>query len=325
VLGDIRTLPGVSDAAFITGLPMVMGGGIWPVIINGHGSIRDGANSASFRMITPHYFSTLRIPIQRGRDVAETDDTTRTLIAIVSESFVKRYWPDEDPIGKRFTFAFKERTVAGVVGDVRARGLERPPEPQVYVPYRQVSDGWLIYYSPKDLVVRSSIAAGTLLPEIRRIVRRADPQQPISNVATMEQVVANETASRLAQLRVLGILASIALLLAGVGLHGLLSFTVSSRTREIGVRVALGAQPEWILRMILREGLLLSFGGLLPGIALAYWAARGMQGLLAGVQPGDPVTFTAAIILCVATAIAGCLRPALRASSVDPATALRSE
>ena len=325
ILDGVRALPGVSSAAYITESPMRWGGGIWPVGIQGRGSIRDGANSASFRMITPGFFETMRIPLRRGRDVAEADEASRPFVAVVSESFARRYWPNEDPIGKQFNFAFSDRTVVGVAGDIRVRGLERASEPQVYVPYRQVIDSGLVYYAPKDLVVRSTVGVATLVPQIRRLVREADPMQPVSNVSTMEQIVTDQTASRLAQLRVFGALACIALLLAGVGLHGLLSFTVSSRTREIGVRVALGAQPQSILRMILREGLLLSVGGLLPGIALAYWAGQGMRALLAGVTPADPATFTTAIVLCVATAIAGCLRPALRASSVDPAIALRSE
>jgi predicted permease len=325
VLDGVRALPGVTGAAYITGAPMVMGWGIWAVGIQGHASIRDGANTASFRMITPQYFSTLGIPMMRGRDVSESDDTAHVAIAVVSESFAKRYWPNEDPIGKRFNFAFQDRTVAGVVGDIRVRGLERESEPQVYVPYRQVKDNMMMYYAPRDLIVRSSAEMATLVPAIRRIVRAADPIQPISNVATMQQIVTNQTASRLAQIRVLAALASIALLLAAVGLNGLLSYTVSNRVREIGVRVALGAEPQSILRMILREGVLLSLGGLLPGIALAYWAARGMQALLAGVTPADPATFAIATTVCVVTAIVGCVRPALRASSVDPATALRAE
>ena len=215
--------------------------------------------------------------------------------------------------------------VVGVVRDIHVRGLEQTSEPQVYLAPKQVGDSEIVFYSPKDLAIRSTASPATLLPEIRRIVRAADPQQPISNVQTMEEVVAGETASRLAQLRVLGVLAAIALLLAGIGLHGLLAFTVSNRTREIGVRVALGAESKRIVRMIAGEGILLAIGGLIPGVALAYWAGRGMEAILAGVKPADPVTFTVAITLCAATALFGSLRPAIRASRVDPATALRAE
>jgi putative ABC transport system permease protein len=304
---------------------MTMGGGIWPVRILGREVIRDASNSASLRFVTPQFFATMRIPVLKGRDIAETDDATRPAVAVVSESFTKRYWPNEDPIGKRFNFGMRDRMVVGVVRDIHVRGLEQTSEPQVYLAPKQVGDSEIIFYSPKDLAIRSTASPATLLPEIRRIVRAADPQQPISNVQSMEEVVAGETASRLAQLRVLGVLAAIALLLAGIGLHGLLAFTVSNRTREIGVRVALGAESKRIVRMIAGEGIVLAIGGLIPGVALAYWAGRGMEAILAGVKPADPVTFTVAITLCAATALFGSLRPAIRASRVDPATALRAE
>ena len=141
----------------------------------------------------------------------------------------------------------------------------------------------------------------------------------------MDEIVANETASRLAQLRILMILAGVALVLSAVGIHGLLSFTVSRRSREIGVRMALGAESAQVRRMVLREGIVLAIAGILPGAAIAYGAGRGMEALLAGVKPADTVTFATAIILCGATAVLGCIRPAVRASRVDPMTAIRAE
>src|SRR6185295_17687730 len=146
--------------------------------------------------------------------------------------------------GKRFTLALSERTVVGVVGDVRVRGLERESEPQVYLPYRQVADNSIISYTPKDLVLRTAAGfpATTLLPRIREIVKLADPEQPIANVRAMSEIVAEETASRVTQLRLLGALAAIALLIAGLGIHGLLSYAVSKRSQELGLRRALGAE-----------------------------------------------------------------------------------
>jgi putative ABC transport system permease protein len=325
VLTDVRALPGVTGAAYVTDLPMVWKGGIWPVAVNGHEVIRDAANSASLRFITPQYFGALHIPIRKGRDVQETDRFDRPFVAVVSESFAKRYWPNEEPIGKHLGFALHDREIVGIVGDVRVRGLEQQSEPQVYVPYNQVEAGSLLYYAPKDLVIRSSSSPTLLLPRIRRIVRAADPAQPISNVRTMADIVAGETASRLGQLRVLGMLAAIALLLAAVGIHGLLSFTVSRRTQEIGVRVALGAESRQIMSMVMREGLLLSLAGVVPGVAIAYAAGRAMQALLAGVRPNDPIALTVAIGATCLTALLGCARPALRASRVDPTEALRAE
>jgi predicted permease len=324
VLQEVRALPGVRDAAYVTGLPMAMRGGIWPVTLKGE-EVRDDPSNVSLRYVTPHYFATLGIPLRRGRDVAETDRRGQPSVAVVSESFVKSHWPNEDPLGKRFTVALDERTVVGVVGDVRVRGLERPSEPQVYLPYQQVADGAIISYTPKDLVLRTASGAENLLPRIREIVKSADPEQPISNVRTMSEIVAEETAPRLTQLRLLGALSAIALLIAGLGVHGLLTFTVSKRSQELGVRRALGAQDGEIIGLVLREGLVLALLGITIGMAVAYSAAKGMGALLFGVRPEDPLTIAVATALCLATAMAGCLRPALRAARVDPLSALRAE
>ena len=325
VLAGVRTLPGVTNAAYVSFAPMTMGGGIWPVGTIGIPVIRDEANTASLRFVTPGYFATMGIPMRRGRDVEDIDDTTRAFVAVVSQAFAQRYWPNEEPIGKRFGFAFHERTVIGVVGDVRVRGIERTSEPQVYLPAKQVEDSSLLFYAPKDLIVRSSVTPTSLLPAIRQIVHSVDPEQPISDVKTLDEVIADQTASRAAQLRVLGVLALVALLLATVGIHGLLSFAVSSRSQEIGVRMALGARSASIVRMIVREGVLLAIAGIVPGVLVAYAGGRAMESLLVGVRPGDAVTISLAVSLCVATAVLGCLRPAVRAARVDPIAALRSE
>jgi predicted lysophospholipase L1 biosynthesis ABC-type transport system permease subunit len=246
-------------------------------------------------------------------------------VAVVSESFARRYWPDEDPVGQQFTFAFFDRVVVGVVGDVRVRGLERTSEPQVYLSHLQVPEGGLIFYDPKDLVIRSSVPASALLPAVRRIIRSADAEQPISDVASLADVVAGQTAPRRAQLRVLVALAVLALVLAGVGIHGLLAFTVSQRRQEIGVRLALGAEPGGIARLVLREGLLLAVLGIIPGVIAAYLAARGMSALLFGVKPADPATMIAAVGLALVMTVAGSLLPALRAVRVSPMSVMRAE
>jgi predicted permease len=325
VLTGVRALPGVNNAAYVTALPMVMRGGVWPVAVHGKAITRTLTNSASLRFATPGYFATLGIPVRSGRDIAATDDGSRPRVAVVSESFVTRHWPTENPLGKHFDMAFHDRMVVGVVGDVRMRGFEQSSEPQVYLPDLQADSAFLMGYVPKDLVIRATSPAAMLMPEIRRIVREADRLQPISNVQMLADVVASDTASRGAQLRVLEILAAIALVLATVGIHGLLSFTVSRRSQEIGVRVALGAKPSTILSMFLREGVVLGLGGLVPGIVIAYAAGRGMQALLVGVSPSDPLTVFVSVALCVSATIVGCLRPALRASRTDPIGALRSE
>jgi predicted permease len=325
VLAEVRALPGVERAAYITGLPMAMRGGIWPAGVTGEEVVRGERSAVSLRFVTPQFFATLKIPRRAGRDVAETDAAAQPFVAVVSESFARRHWPNESAVGKRFQVAFDERTIVGVVADVRVRGREIASEPQVYLPYKQQRDQSLIAYPPKDLVVRSSVPVATLLPAIRRIVKSVDPQQPISNVRTMSEIVAEETASRLAQLRVLGVLAAIALLIAGVGIHGLLSFSVSRRSQELGIRRALGAQSGAIVGMVLREGVALAAVGIVAGAGLGYLAGRAMQALLVGVRPGDPLTMLMATAVCFATVILGCVRPAARAARVDPMSALRPE
>jgi ABC-type antimicrobial peptide transport system permease subunit len=244
---------------------------------------------------------------------------------VVSESFVKRYWPDESPIGRHFNFAEHDREIVGVVGDVRVRGLERVSEPQVYIPFTQVPDGDIIGYIPKDLAIRSTEDPQFLVPQVRKIIAAADSQQPISDVRTMGEIVAGETESREVQTRVLTAFTVVAVVLAGLGIYGLLSFTVSLRQQEFGVRMALGAAHADIFRMVLRTGAKLAVAGLIPGIVLAYIAARMLESLLAGITPGDVATFSLATLVCLAATLLGTLGPALRAVRIDPTTVMRTE
>jgi ABC-type lipoprotein release transport system permease subunit len=257
--------------------------------------------------------------------VTDADDVSQPWVAVVSESFVKKFFPNEDPIGKRFTFLFDKRTIVGVVGDVRVRGLERPSEPQVYLSTKQLADGQYAFFFPKELVIRSTVPTATLVPAVRRIVHAVDPDQPVSNIRPMAEIVSDVTAARTVQVRVLGAFALIAFLLAAIGIHGLLSFSVSSRRHEIGVRMALGAQSGEVVRMVMRQAVLLAGAGVVPGIALAYMAGRAMQGLLAGIQPGDGTTFGAVALLCMLMTLVGSLAPVLRAVRVEPAIALREQ
>jgi predicted permease len=325
VLSEVQALPGVSDAAYISFLPMVMGGGIWPVDIDGKTLDRSEGHSASLRFITPGFFSTLKIPLYSGRNISESDADDKLMVAVVSESLARRYWPGQSPLGRHFKFAFVDRTIVGVVGDIHVRGLERNSEPQVYLPYQQDLGGVSLFYAPKDLVIRASGNPGLLLPAVRRIIQNADPEQPISEVRTLDEIVQDDTAPRALQVRIIGAFAALAFLLAGLGIHGLLSFTVSSRSSEIAVRIALGAQPSNILRIVLQDSLLLATAGVALGVALAYVAGRAMQALLAGLAPADAATFLSAAGLCFLMTLAGSLVPSLRALRVDAITAIRAE
>jgi len=325
VLTEVRALPGVSEAAYVSGLPLAFGGGIWPVSLTGDAVSREEHNVASLRYVTPGYFAAMGIPLKQGRDTSETDNREHPFVAVVSGSFAERFLPGRDPLGQQFNFAFNRRTIVGIAGDVKVRGLERVSEPQVYLPYQQVDDASIIGYVPKDLVVKASVPAEALVPPLRHIIRRADPKLPISDVRTMAEVVQLQTAPRTAQIRVLGAFAAIALLLAGIGIHGVLAFAVSQRTREIGVRMALGAQPGDLLGMIVKRGLWLALAGIVPGVAIAYLVGRSFEALLAGVKPYDGTIFGVAIAVAVLMTIAGTLVPTLRALRVNPITALRTE
>jgi predicted permease len=325
VLTDVRHLPGVTSAAYISFLPMVARGGIWPVTINGDVGDLSGSHSASSRFVTPGFFATMGIPLQLGRDVQESDTMDQPFATVVSESFMKRYWPGQDPLGKHFIFGQHDRVVVGIAGDIRVRGFEQTSEPQVYMAYKQVSDGWFSWYAPKDLVIRGSSAPAVLMPAVRRIIHHADPEQPISSVQTMADILSDETATRSLGVKVLGGFAAVAFLLAGVGIHGLLSFAVSQRRQEIGVRIALGAQTNHIIRMIMGHSAVLAAIGIATGLALAYASGRAMESLLAGVKPGDPATFLSVIGLCLLMTLMGSFFPTLRAVRVDPISAIRTE
>ena len=325
VLTEVRALPGVQSAAFISGLPMIVTGLITGVEIPGQEVRSARTGGVSHRWITPQYFRTMGIPVLRGRDVEDGDSTDRAWVAVVSASFAERYWPGQDPIGKTLRHRGRTRTVVGVVGDIKVRGLERTSEPQLYLPAPQAPQPFPGTFDPKDLVIRHSGSGENLVPAIRRIVRTVDPEQPISDVRPMEDVLARDTATRRGQLQVLGVFAIVAVVLSGVGIYGLLAYTVSQRSQEIGVRLALGAEPSRVGRMIFSDGMRLALLGLAPGVLGGYAAARGMRALLFGISPGDPATFAAAVGVTLLMTFAGSLVPTLRAVRVPPMSVLRAE
>jgi predicted permease len=325
VLSEIRALPGVSSAAYTSGLPMVLTGGIAAVQLPGRALRRDGSDNVSTRWISSQFFDALRIPVRRGRPIDDGDTADRALVAVVSESFVARYWPNRDAIGLTFRIRDQDRTIVGMVGDIRVRGLERSSEPQVYMPVAQVPEELGGLYHPKDLILRFEGRPEPLLTALRRAINNADSDLPITHVRMMADVVAGETAARRDQLNMLAALASIGLLVSGVGIYGLLGYTVSQRSREIGVRMALGARPGGIARLVLRESFVLAVVGIVIGLAAAYGAARAWSTLLFGVSPADPTTFMMATGVALLMTIAGSIVPTWRAVRVNPLTAIRAE
>ncbi len=327
VLSEARSLPGVRSAAFTSFLPMVVQGGIWEVSIPGLSDAQDVPPTASLRFVTSDFFTTLGIPLRSGRDVRESDTFETPLVSVVSESFARRYWPDRDPIGQRFGFGLAERTVVGVVGDIRVRDLEKTSEPQVYLPHRQVQDRWLLGYAPKELVLRlePGIDRAPILAAVRKVIHEADPELPLSEVRTLEDVVDGQTAPRLIQARLVSAFASLSILLSGVGIYGLLSFAVSRRRAEIGLRMAFGARSSDILKMVLREAALLAVLGCSLGVTLGHAAARALEAILAGVGAGDAITYALTATVALAMTLAGSLVPALRAVRFDPVQCIRAE
>jgi predicted permease len=323
VTTDIRALPGVRNAAYITGLPMVMTGRIWGVTPEAPFVTFEDDPPVSSRFVTPGFFETMSIPIKEGRDISWTDTADGPLVAVVSESFVRQMWPGASGIGRRFQVMNTDLAIVGVVGDIRVRGLERPSEPQMYLSSQQVPDNAVMGYAPRELVVRAGPNAASLLPSIRQIVQRADPEQPISNARMLQDIVGDQIAPRAVQARVLGGFAAIAMLLAAIGLYGLLAFSVSRRMREIGLRMALGATPRSMVGLIIKRGVALALAGIGAGVAAAYGAGRWLESLLAGVSPHDSAVFGAAIGLTLALALAGTLLPAVRAARVSPLEATR--
>lgn len=333
VMDEVRALPGVERVSYVSFTPFTMRGGMWEVLTTKPDPTNLGGfeappdlKRAALRYVTPDYFATIGIPIVQGRDISSSDTADTTPVAVVSESFGREHFPGLNLLGRQFGFAGSVRTIVGVVGDIRFRGLERSDsEPQVYLAAFQQRDNQQAFYAPQDLIIRTSVAPATLMPAVRAIIRKADPQMPIVNMRTLDDVVALETAPRVVQLRVLGGFAVVALVLAAIGIHGLLAFSVTARSREIGVRIALGAKARDIMWMVMGRSTALATIGVIIGGVLAYAAGRSLHALLFGVSPGDLTVFSTAIGVSFLMTIAGSLLPAWRAINVDPITATRTE
>ena len=333
ILSKVRALPGVANAALISSLPMTPGGGIWPVATGAQSNANDStfdSKSVGMRVITPAYFGTMGIPIRAGRDISQSDTQDAPPVAVVSESFVQKCWPNQNALGRKFHFAFsnfpfaeQDRIVVGVVGDVRFRGLERQSEPQVYLADKQLPDRMMMFYAPRELVIRTAVDSAGLIAPIRRIIQGADPELPISAIRMMRDVVDVQTAPRSAQIALVTAFAVLSLLLGGIGVHGLLSFTVGQRLPEFGLRIALGAQSRQIFSMILRESIVLASAGAFCGLLLSYYAGNAMRTLLAGVSPIDPATLGGSVIAVLGMSLSGSLLPAIRAIRTDPTKAMR--
>ena len=334
LLEQIRRVPGVESASAINHLPLA--GDLWgfPFRLEGQPPARPGKSPlAAFRAVFPKYFRTMHLPILRGRDFSDADALGAQGVVIVNQRFADHHWPGEDPLGKRISFGnaadpAKWLTVVGVVkNSVRIEWTE-PPEDETFIPYLQDDSYMTSPDSPflyATLVVRSSGDPAAVGPVLRSLVHSANPDAPVSEVQTMNQVVSAATAEPRFYVMLLGAFAAVALILAVVGIYGVMSYSVSRRTQEIGIRMALGARSTDVIRLVVGQGAFLAVVGVGIGVIVAF-AVTGLMGrLLYGVGPSDPVTFVGVAAVLLAVAILACYIPARRAARVDPIVALRYE
>jgi putative ABC transport system permease protein len=327
LLERVSALPGVTSAATVTLRPLWGTVGMdWPFTVEGQ-SPKDAERNPllNFETVSPDYFRTMGIVVKRGRVFTTADAEGQPGVVVVSESVARRAWPGEDPVGKRLKIPLPPTpyhdtwlTVVGVVADARYREIQASRF-DLYMSFLQSDHG------PNHLVVRSSTDPAALVPAIREVVRGLDSDQPVTEAATMTQIVSEALGGPRFAARVFGAFAVVALLLAALGLYGLLAYAVSRRTREIGVRMAVGASPGNVRRLVLREGLGLTVAGIVLGLFAAAAGARLLGTLLYEVRPSDPVTFAAVPILLLGVAGLACLLPARRATRVDPIVALRTD
>jgi putative ABC transport system permease protein len=318
----LQTTPGVADAAAASQLPLSENSWAMEIAFDSSdmapGSIPLSADTAA---ITPHYFSTMGIPFLQGRDFTEEDGSDKEVLhLIISESFARIYWPNQNPLGKRFRPGKDNPfgTVVGVVGDVRSK-MQEEIRPAFYFPYRAIGMPGLV------LVVRTDVQPENFAHTLRSQIQSIDSQLPIYNTRTMEQVISNTNAQPRFQTALLLIFSIVALLLAVVGIYGLMAYLVSQRNREIGVRMALGAGASDIRNMVLRQGMKPVLLGILIGLVGCFVVTRWMKSLLFGVSETDPLTFLTVAPLLIAVAFVACYLPALRATKVDPSIILRNE
>jgi len=325
LLAELRQVPGVQAAGAVSRLPLLPGNSTRGLAID---DLPQGVQaSADYRTASPDYFKVLGIPILRGRPFDEADREGRPSVAVVSQSTAQRFWPNRDPIGQHFQINVPgpEYTVVGVVGDIRSASLETAPQPTVYVPYRQDAFPFMTFVLHMSGGDRAGATTQNLQASVREAVWRVDKEQPVGAIRTMDEQLANSLTRRRFSVTLLIAFGVTAVVLASVGLYGVLAFIVAQRRREIGVRIALGATGGNIIADVLGQGLRLAAVGMGLGIALALAATRLMSALLFGTSPTDVATFAGAGVLLSAIAVGASVVPALRASRVDPLVALRDE
>jgi putative ABC transport system permease protein len=311
----VSQIPGVRAAGFISMLPLQNSGWNGGFRIRG----RAGLGQSELRYVTPGYFRAMGIPIRRGRDFSPRDTSDVPRFILINEALARRYFPNEDPVGR----TLDRGTIIGVAGDVRQSTLNVPAQPEIY--YAVAQNFAQIQRLGSTLVVRGDGPPEALVGAIRAAVREVNPNQALFRVATMQRVIEESLASPKLYAWLLGLFGLLGALLAAAGIYGVVAYLVALRTREFGIRMALGADAGRVLRLVMRRGAVLAALGLAMGMGAAAALSRVLQGLLYGVTATDPVTFGAMALLLAVVALAACLVPARRATKIDPMTALRHE
>ena len=330
VLERVEHLPGVESAGYTTSIPLSWKGGTNGFYPEGlKAPIPGMAYDANHRQVSANYLQTMNIPLRQGRYFDARDNAQAIPVAIVNETMARQYWSGENALGRRFKLGDPDDKdapwiqIVGVVGDIRQMGLDEPVKAEMYFPYEQIKDqSW---YTPRDLVIRTSSETSSLVGSVRQVIREVDPDQPVSNIATMSEVLSTEAAERRMGMIMLVGFAALALLLASLGIYGVLAYFVTQHTSEIGVRQALGATPRNILFLVLKKGMGLTLLGIVIGLAGSFALTRLMSSLLFGVKASDPLTFVTVPLVLGVVALFACLIPARRATRIDPLVALRYE
>ncbi len=325
LLEKVRAIPGVENAALGTVVPLTGSHSRADITIEGIPVPDIGMfPHPDYHYISADYTSVLKIPLMRGRIFTDADTETAPRVGLINATMARRYWPNQDPVGKRFHWdgpGSKDPwiTIVGVVGDTKLYGLANPSRLEIYLPFRQEPQ------TDMYLILRSAVDPASLTSSVRAAVAAIDKDQPVFSVITMPQLVDNSVSTPHLTLVLLGLFSGLALVLATIGIYGVISYSVQQRTHEIGIRMALGAQRSNVLRLVVGQGVRLAAVGIVIGIAAALGLMRLITSLLFGVSANDPLTFTAAALVLLFVAIAACYIPARRAVAVDPMNALRYE
>jgi len=328
-MARIRALPDVEQVALINVLPLEQGSDILFTIEGTSGLAQpEAAFDADFRAISPEFFQTMRIPLLRGRGFSPSDNAGGAPVVIINQTMARMFWPNQEPIGRRLWIGKpmgpewtepSPREIVGVVGDIHGESLAGAPDPTMYLPYAQRPIVQAYF------VIRTRQSPQAAVPQIRQAMDQVDPDLPLAQLKTMEQVLSDSVTDWRFRTILLVVFGGLALFIAAIGIYGVISYSVAQRTQEIGVRIALGAQPTDVLKTVVGQGFRLTLVGVGTGIVGALALTRFLSNLLYGVKPTDPFTFTVVSLVLAAVALLACYLPARRASKVDPMVALRHE